>query len=170
MSDGTSNKVQAWLDEDGNHYPWMLELWKWQEERARERKARGEDSARPLDSFPKAKLSNLLRCLDKAAATPEVSERAAWLARQPLLDYINLSEEDPRRAEAALQLDVVGFIGRFTNWFLMRESIDELPIPYGVIYRALGAISLGEIDRGDIEGIKRHFFAGDIVDDVTGGT
>ena len=142
-------KTQSWLDEKGNYYPWMLELWDWQKRR--------DVSSRSLSSIPDAKLSNLVRCLDAACATPEVWERAEWLGKQFPLDPVSIPVDDPRRAEAQRQMDIIGFISQFTSWFRAKHGIDENPEPYGEISHILAAISIGEIDRSDLRGLKRRF-------------
>ena len=164
-----SQFLATWRDQDGNEYPWMVELWKWQDVQAAERKARGESSGRRLSDIPHAKLSNLLRCLDAAREAPEVWERAVWFANQPAIDPAELRLDDPRQAEADRQQQVVGFITRFAAWFRMKNEIDDVPDSYGNILLILGAMSKGQADRDDLPAMKQMFGPYFTVDDLSIG-
>lgn len=160
--DNSGGHVTTWRDRDGNDYPWMTELWRWQDER----KMRGESSTRRLSDIPPARLSDLLRCLDKALATPEIMERVRWYASRPHIDPADLRLDDPRQAEADRQQVVIGFMSRFAAWFRMQNAIDDNPGPYGNILLILAAMSKGQVDRSDTSEMRRMFGPYFTVDDL----
>lgn len=106
----------------------------------------------------------MLRCLDAARATPEVWERVSEQARRPYVDPGHASSDDP---EVARLYDVSSFVRSFTNWFRMKNAINDDPIPYGRITQILLLLSRGELNRSDADDIKKHIGTCFLVDDVT---
>ena len=151
------------IPENGNYYPWQLELWAWG--KANQEKPGYSPGVR-MSEVRAAKLSDVLRCLDAARNTPEVWNRIVAQARRPYVDPGLVADDHP---EVAIMSDVGQFVGWFCDWFRMKNGLDDAGWGYGEVNCVLQAISRDEVDRSDLAEMKKRLGKFGIIDDLCVG-
>ena len=65
-----------WMDETGNYYPWVEELW------ALQAKLDPESMLRPVSEMPLPKLSYLVNCMTAIRSRPELMSKIKDIAQR----------------------------------------------------------------------------------------
>jgi hypothetical protein len=143
------------IPEDGNYYPWQLELWAW--DKAEQEKRGGGLLIRSAADIPHAKLSDLLRCVEAARARPEIWDRYIDMAAKDKCG--ELTEEDSG-------YDLGSFVGSFTGWFCMKNNLDAGSFAYSGVHSLLFKIASGQVTEENTEAIKLELGAWSIIDDL----
>jgi hypothetical protein len=136
------------IPEDGNYYPWQVELWAW----AKERELKSGVSMETADpKAPLPKLSDVLKCLDSACAQPEIWDR-----------YNNLqafTQED--------SFELGGFVSSYVSWYLGKNSMRRFnPYAFGSTHRLMWRLAEGAFKREDVSAIKDELGPWFWVDDL----
>jgi hypothetical protein len=131
------------IPEDGNYYPWQLELWAWDKA---EREKRGGATKYADPNAPKAKLSDVLRCMEEACARPEIWDRYVEMAAQKERG-VEVSDDDGN--------ELAAFMGLFHAWFRMKNDLDHYDFQaFSSVQRLVARLANGSLQRADFEGMK----------------
>jgi hypothetical protein len=145
-----------WRDEDGNYFPWLLEMWAWNKAQEAELTAQGKSTSRMASSFDKPKLSDLIACMAAIRAAPEI-----W---EPLQEMAMLYP-DTQRTPDNDDKGMAGLISRFTVWFQMKRGLDNMP--YSELYTILYDQERGNLPGlSDVEVLRQREVQGSYIDDL----
>jgi hypothetical protein len=136
------------IPEDGNYYPWQVELWAW----AKEREEKTGTSFEIVGlNRPLPKLSDILKCLDAVCAQPEI-----WGRHTKLEEFTD---------DEILELG--GFVCSYVRWYLQKNNLEKLEsMAFDSIQRVVWRLAERDFKREDIGAIKDELGPWFWVDDL----
>jgi hypothetical protein len=118
-----------------------------------------EDGKKTVSQLPKAKMSNVLRCLEEAQAIPELWARIIEESKILTADFADAPKSDPRRAFSS---DTSYYVGNFCRYFRLKNSLFEASSGYINIELTLIKLARGEIGKDGI----RHSLQNSMIDNA----
>jgi hypothetical protein len=140
-----------WMDETGNYYPWVEELW------ALQAKLDPESMLRPVSEMPLPKLSYLVNCMTAIRSRPELMSKIKDIAqRYP-------TEEQVPEGESS---DLGSFISMYLTWLELKDGQVHFGLARASLYAILYNIETGNFRGSDADLIRQENPKGSFIDDL----
>lgn len=144
MTECNSNKsgIPEWMI---NKPDWLIEYEVWYKKKEPELIKKNAAGHHPtLADMGKTRVSDLISCAQHARQRPEIWGK-----------FLALKERVAEDPDASLPNNDIHLIGRFSNWFRMKNNLENNRVAYSYLPGLLTKYALGEISETDDQGAKR---------------